>query len=190
MSDVVRFAHAIRNGAIRGELLTPQERHVLGDFAESLRKTHAYALGFIPATAYHDALARGRMLAITLDDEPIGYQLWARRKHVLRFHQTCVVPQFRRRLYAARQLACTASEPDARTAKLYRARVADDLEANAFWTACGFHVEATAPGGKTWNRTINVYELNVRGPMHLAQHLIEGVLAGHRSPLANAARSR
>jgi len=178
-----RWTKAIRDGAIRGELLSPQDRRKLSDFAESLRKKDAYALGFIPAVAYRDALARGRMLAITADDEPIGFQLWARRKQTLRFHQTCVVPEFRRRLYAARQLACTASEPDARGATLLACRVADDLPANEFWLACGFHVARTAPGGKTWNRTINCYELRIRSPIDLAQKLITGVLARPRAAL-------
>lgn len=183
MPVATRWTHAIVDGAIRGELLTPQDRRVLGDFAEALRKREARCLGFIPACAYPDALARGRMLAITDEGEPVGFQLWARRRQVLRFHQTCILPDFRRRLYAARQLACTASEPDAKGATLLACRVAANLDANHFWQACGFNVARTAPGGKTWNRTINCYELRIRRPIDLANKLITGVLSRPRGPL-------
>lgn len=173
-------------GVVNPKHSHPAMQSKIADFVESLRKKESYCLGFIPAQSYMDAIKRDRLLISTENDEPCGFVLWAKRKTTLRFHQTAVVADARRVKHATDIVCGVLSRPEGKLARCIRLRVADDLPANRFWSSIGFKIVGNVPGGKTWGRTINIYNLDIRNRMDVAMGIIEGNLAGHQKELAAA----
>jgi hypothetical protein len=170
-------------------ILLPDKAHPaiisqIADFCEDLRRKEAYCLGFIPAASYPAAIARHRLIVALENGEPAGFVLWAKRRTKLRFHQTAVVAELRRLKHATDIVTAALNTPEGRCARTIGLRVAHDLPANTFWQAIGFRIVATQPGGKTWGRTINIYELPVRDRMKVAAGMIDGVLAAHAHDVA------
>lgn len=155
------------------------------DFCEALRKREAYGLGFIPAIAYDQAIRRGRLFIELENDEPCGFCLWAKRKKVIRIHQTAVVEDARRLKHATSIVTTVLNTREGKSAATLRLRVADDLPANHFWRSIGCEIIGTQPGGKTWNRTINLYQLKLKNRMAIANGLIDAHLAAERESLAH-----
>lgn len=171
-------------GILLPHLAHPALQSRVCDFVEDLRSREAYCLGFIPASSYPAAIARHRLIVALENDEPCGFVLWAKRKTKLRFHQTAVVAELRRLKHATDIVTAALNTVEGRTSRSIGLRVARDLPANAFWQSIGFRIVATQPGGKTWGRTINIYELNTRDRMRVAMGMIDGVLASHAADLA------
>lgn len=170
------------------QILLPENAHQsvideAADFCEALRKKEAHCLGFVPAIAYTDAIRRGRLFIELENDEPCGFCFWAQRKKTIRIHQTAVVEDARRIKHATSIVTCILNQPEALRAKRLRLRVADDLPANKFWKAIGCRIVGTQPGGKTWGRTINMYELRLGRRIDTASQLIDAALASQRHNL-------
>lgn len=170
------------------QILLPKDAHSsvieeAADFCESVRKKEAYCLGFIPAIAYTDAIKRGRLFIEMENDEPAGFCLWASRNRIIRIHQTAVVEDARRIKHATSIVTCVLNQPEALRAKSLRMRVAHDLPANGFWKAIGCRIIGTQPGGKTWGRTINMYELKLGRRIDTASQLIDAALAAQAHDL-------
>ena len=162
-----------------------RELLVLEDWCEDLRRKNAYCLGFIPAASFRMAAERNRLLVETQDNEPVGFVLWAKRGRQARIHQCVVEEEFRRLRHASRLVAETVNMLSRWKIDRLRMRVADDLPANGFWQSIGCRLTTTVPGGKTWGRTINIYDLPVRNRCKLAEGLITGISEQMRRGLAS-----
>jgi hypothetical protein len=177
------------------QILLPQHcnsniQNEIAKFAESLRKKEAYCLGFIPAIAYTDAQQRGRLIVELENDEPCGFSLWAQRGNTLRIHQTAIVEDARRIQHATTLVTHLLNQPAAKRCTRLRLRVAHDLDANHFWKAIGCQIVGTQPGGKTWRRTINLYELKLKKRIKTAESLIHGILDSQQKRLVQQPKNR
>jgi hypothetical protein len=149
----------------------------LADFCETLRRRDSDALGYIPAIAYQEALARGRVAIEYENDEPCGFAFWGRRKRLIRIYQCVIHQDCRRILHATRLVAQTLAQPAAAGAAELALRVGDDLPANHFWQAIGCKLTGSQRGGKRRGRRINLYRLSLGTPAQLARRFIEANLA-------------
>ncbi len=171
------------------EILLPQHcddttQQKLANYAETLRKKNAYCLGFIPAIAYTEAIKRNRLVVELENDEPCGFVLWAKRGSTVRIHQCCIADDARRLRHATQLVTHTLTRPENKNARQLKLRVADDLEANAFWQTIGCQIVANVPGGKTYRRNINLYRLDLRNKAKLATALIDAIWARRQKQLA------
>ena len=134
------------------------------DEIRSLADTDKSALGFLPASAYHEAGMRGHLWIAIGDDRRLrGYLFFGGRFPRLRVVQLYVRPDCRRSGTARTLIAELVKHGESHDYLTIAARVAVDLvKANAFWKANGFSATrrtASALG----KRSLNVYirDLNV-----------------------------
>lgn len=116
-------------------------------YVEALRLRESDALGWLPLQEYAAVLAgqiRSRRIVLTRDDgEPTGYCLASAAPPTARIVQIVVQEDARRWHRALRLLAAVEAWARARGCLRVWARVAADLEANAFWRAAGYTPIAT-----------------------------------------------
>lgn len=127
------------------------------DQIRRLADTDKSALGFLPASAYHEAGMRGHLwIAIGNDRKLHGYLFFGSRYPRLRVVQLYVHPDFRRSGTARALIGELVKYGEDHDYLTISAKVAVDLEANSFWKAAGFNATrrtASAPG----KRSLNVY---------------------------------
>lgn len=117
------------------------------------------ALGFLPASVYHD-FSRKECLYVLIDgreEEPqyAGHLLFTLRYPVATVIQMHIEPRYRRQGHAAKLVEYFCEELTRIGFTSVYAGVAEDLaEANRFWDAQKFHVQAVRRGGESRKRKI------------------------------------
>jgi len=146
------------------------------------------ALGFMPESVYQEAALQGKLWVATTDTpEPtyLGHLLFGGVFPVLRVFQIFVDVKVRRRNVGTVLISELVRYAEALSYLTITAKVADDLEANAFWQRHEFHVVRYVPGGSSRQRTICLRERRLNTPalfddislsasdhdLHLAQRL-------------------
>lgn len=152
------FRIAIQSATIAG---------FIGD-VQRAADTDKEALGFIPASAYAEALRKGE-LTLILKDTGAGSayagHIWVSGAYPhARVVQLFVLPEFRSQKLATRLLRSAIQTAETGGYLTIKASVASDLSANKVYEHHGFEVVRTKPGGKTRNRLINVRIRNLSTP--------------------------
>lgn len=118
------------------------------------------ALGFFPAPVYDDAANRGDLLIALVATggikEYAGHVLFGGTFPHARIFQMLVSAKFRKLGIGTSLIAHLKQVLERSEYLSISARVAEDLEINAFWDKVGFRLVRQTPGGATRNRTINV----------------------------------
>lgn len=117
------------------------------------------AVGFLPLPRLEEYAQRGQILLQTENDDPCGYLAFGNGWPTLKVYQCCIQYDARRLEHATalvnrlvvigRQRGCTAIS-------LW---CADDLDANAFWKASGFHFGGQRDVGNRRGRKHNKWVL-------------------------------
>jgi ribosomal protein S18 acetylase RimI-like enzyme/predicted nucleic acid-binding protein len=140
-------------------------------FVQEVQKnadTEKHALGFWPGQVYEDAAREGRLL-IAVDNDAkssqyVGHLLFSRTFPNARILQLYVHPKYRSRGIARKLVNYLTESLEPHHYLSIRARVADDLPANAAWERLGFAMICQKQGGVTTNRKINVRVKPLRTP--------------------------
>lgn len=135
-------------------------------FIITLMKTETDALGFIPSTAIEPRWIRNGRFILQHNGygRRVGYLLHGPPKpnRPLHVNQICIDVDDRLRRYAATAVQELLARADAAGATAIHLRCAIDLAANSFWTSLGFLPHHLSAGGKSRNRTIVHYRLELR----------------------------
>lgn len=130
--------------------------------------TDKEALGFIPASAYPEALRKGEITLVLKDDAqgPIyAGHIWISGVYPhARVVQLFVLPEFRGQKLSTRLLRSAIQTAEARGYLTIKASVATDLSANQVYEHHGFEIVRTRPGGRTRKREIHVRIKNLATP--------------------------
>lgn len=132
-------------------------------FVTGLMEKNYEAVGFLPAPrveAYFDA---GQVLLQMENDEPCGYLIFGNGWPILKVYQCCIQTDARRRDNAADLVRRLIDIARSRACYLITLWCADDLEANAFWQAMGFHFGGHRDNGNRRGRLHNRWSLWVSG---------------------------
>lgn len=127
-----------------------------------------HALGFWPGQVYEDAAREGRLLVAVDSDakssQYVGHLLFSHTFPNARILQLYVHPKYRSRGIAHKLINSLVESLEPHHYLSIRARVADDLPANAAWERLGFATICQKQGGVTTNRKINVRVRPLRTP--------------------------
>lgn len=124
------------------------------------------ALGFLPEVVYREAAAQGKLIIATVQQRGqeiyVGHLLFGGVYPHGRIFQVHAHKQFRRKGIGRALIEELVRQTEQLSYLSLTAKVASDLQANAFWESMRFGHVRTAPGGPTRNRSINirVRELN------------------------------
>lgn len=124
-------------------------------FLDHLQKKFREQVGFLPKRALETNIASGRVSLALENDEPAAYLLgkgnYLRDPHFGIIYQAAVSYDARRRLMgtALVQHFIDHMEPTVRLIGLW---CAQDIEANEFWSACGFEAIAARHGSRSRGR--------------------------------------
>ena len=129
-----------------------------------LADEHRAELGFLPASAYNEAVAKDN-LWVAIDDrsELSGYLLLGGRHPRMKVFHLCTHPDHRSSGVGQALVSELAKYAAASGWHRITARVSTHLPANRFWQRVGFHIIGQVPGSKSHGTTINVYarDLNI-----------------------------
>lgn len=138
--------------------LTPER---LVGYCVSLMRRNREALGFIEAPRLVARARQGLLLPEFQDGDLCGYLALAVPGETLHVHQACVQDDARRLDHGSALIATAIALAKRNLCHSLVLRCATDLPSNAFWTALGFRLLRTVPGGHARRRLINVYALPV-----------------------------
>lgn len=136
-----------------------EQTQPLLDFVRRAGDENKGALGFLPASVYHD-FSRKDCLYVLIDggeEEPqyAGHLIFTLRYPVATVIQMHIEPRYRRQGHAAKLVEYFCEELTKIGFTSVYAGVAEDLtEANRFWDAQKFHVQAVRRGGESRKRKI------------------------------------
>ena len=139
------------------------------------------ALGFIPASAYPEAAASGKLL-IAVSDGPggpsfAGYVLFGGTYPHIRVFQVYVTPEHRQKKVASLLIQSLIREAEDSGYLTISAKVATDLvSANAFWQHEGFPVLRCKPGGASRARILNIRVRELDTPRLFESHPADATL--------------
>jgi ribosomal protein S18 acetylase RimI-like enzyme len=128
----------------------------------SLSNGEKEALGFLPQTAYEDAIAHKRLIAMLAENDSgecslAGYILHGGIFPHARVQQICTSPSWRRRNVASALIDALVSDLERKGFLTVKAKVAADLGyAQSFYGRHGFEALTSKPGGAARGRTIVV----------------------------------
>jgi len=128
------------------------------------------ALGFLREGVYREVAAQGKLIVAAIGHEYAGHLLFGGVSPHARVFQTHVKKRFRRRGIGRLLIEELVRSAESWSYLSITARVASDLDANAFYQSMGFEHVRTAPGGSTRNRVINVRVRELNTP-HLFKPL-------------------
>lgn len=132
-------------------------------FVDDLAKKNSHAVGFLPYQAYQSALEAKRVLLLIENDEPAGYLIHGPEITHSKIYQVVIHEQLRR-IEHGRQLVDSLREHlqqfEVHTLSLH---CAEDLDANRFWNAIGFHQIGRRIKDSTGRRWQNQYQQNMPG---------------------------
>ena len=117
---------------------------------DSLRRADQEAVGFIPASRYESEIQRscGTILAMTENDDLVGYAYWTRGWPIARIQQLVVRPDARRRERATALVEAVADEAKRHYRYGISCRCRVDLEAIEFWKSIGWREIAIEQSGR------------------------------------------
>nr|WP_279587930.1 GNAT family N-acetyltransferase [Sphingomonas vulcanisoli] len=128
------------------------------------------ALGFLPNSAYEEAIAQKRLFAMLAEDDDgqsavVGYILHGGVFPHARVQQVCTKPDWRRHKVASALIDALVSDLERAGFLTVKAKVADDLaHAQAFYEQHGFEAVTSKAGGNTRGRTIIIRVRNLATP--------------------------
>ena len=148
--------------------LKPAEVEAYVEAVQTFADSERQALGFMPARAYRDAAYQGKLwVAVVKTDrseEYAGHLFFGGGFPRLRIFQIAVKEAWRRYRIGSILLSRLIKEAESWNCMSISARVADDLNANAFWDHHHFKIVATQMGGTTSNRHILVRQKQLNTP--------------------------
>lgn len=120
-------------------------------YVDALQRRFRHALGFLTFQALEGYLERGQVLLAFENAQPAGYLLWQRPTYpfgdetvrVCRIIQAAIDYDAQRRLHGTRLVHRLYQQVARATPTYLSCWCAEDLDANAFWAAVGFHHDAT-----------------------------------------------
>lgn len=124
-------------------------------FIDHLQKKYSHQLGFLPRQALEAKIERGQVSIAFENDEPAAYVLgngnYLRDPHFGVIYQAAVSYDARRRLMGTALVQHFIDNmcPNVRLVGLW---CAQDIEANEFWSACGFEAIAARHGSRRRGR--------------------------------------
>lgn len=147
------------------------DRAVAGAFIGDVQRaadTDKESLGFIPASAYPEALRKGE-ITLVLNDQAQGSvyagHIWISGVYPhARVVQLFILPEFRGQKLSTRLLRSAIQTAEAGGYLTIKASVATDLSANQVYEHHGFEIIRTRPGGRTRKRQIHVRIKNLATP--------------------------
>jgi GNAT superfamily N-acetyltransferase len=139
--------------------------------------SHREALGFLPTQAYEQA-ARQETLFVAVEGRGeerryAGHILFGATYPHAKIYQLFVVPPARKHGIGRLLVEALLKYAEKKQYLSVTARVAADLEANAFWSALKFETVGTKSGGAMRGRTINIRARQLNTP----------ALFGYREPV-------
>ena len=144
-------------------------------YVVALQKQNHAALGFIPRVALAEKIALGRIWLARENGEPAGYlHHGSLAMPEVRIFQAAIQYDARRRHHGLALVDSLIGRARASGARAVSLRCLDFLDANDFWSAAGFSLITTEPGGRG--------TLNVWGRRLLGQDQAESAGGVHRSP--------
>ena len=131
----------------------------IGDLAEvdALMKRHSRTLGFLPTEALHDHLVRGGVLGAKVDNNLVGYLLYASNSRRIRITQLCISEEFRGRGIAKQLLERLRIAATTETSIVLNCR--RDFPADAMWPKLGFVPISDRPGRSTAGHLLTQWRL-------------------------------
>ncbi len=127
---------------------------------------HKRELGFLPKAVYASAIDQGTIWIAVSNGSYRGHLFFTGVQPTLKIQQLFVSPGSRKRGVARALVEALVRYGVEAGYGSIRARVAEDLDANAAWARLGFEVGKAVPGGRTTGRTLLVRyrRLMPRGP--------------------------
>lgn len=128
-------------------------------YVVALQKKHHQALGFLPRVALEQKIELGRIWLATENDEPAGFlHHGSLARPEVRIFQAAIQYDAQRRHLGFALVNDLIARARAAGAEAISLRCLSFLEANAFWSAAGFHLLAQEPGAKG---TLNVWGMKL-----------------------------
>jgi GNAT superfamily N-acetyltransferase/predicted nucleic acid-binding protein len=129
---------------------------------QQLADSEKEALGFLPSSAFGEAMGRGRLVAAIAKNGDVrtfaGFLLYSGVYPNVKIQQVAATPTFRRQGAASALMRALISELERLGFLSIRADVASDLpDALAFYAKHGFEKVRERPGGTTRGRTIIIH---------------------------------
>jgi hypothetical protein len=126
------------------------------------------AIGFIPKPRLEQYERDGNLWIQRENGEPCGFLVWGMGQPIMKVYQVCIQYDARRQKNALDLIAKLTETAKARNCEGISLWCAEELEANAFWKACGFRWVMDKQGGKRRGRKLNLWFL----PLQTAQGLL------------------
>ena len=159
-------------------------------FVDSLQKTFRNQVGFLPRQAIEGKIARGQVSIALENGEPAAYLLgqggYQRDPSFGIIYQAAVSYDARRRLLgtALVQHFVDHLDPPPHSVRLIGLWCAQDIEANEFWSACGFEPIAAREGSRRRGRVHSVWggrtPLGAREPLRFPRATSGGLMRARR----------
>jgi GNAT superfamily N-acetyltransferase len=155
----------------------PEEVSGLVQTVQTNADSQREALGFLPAQAYEQAARQGTLfVAMERSGQSCAYAghiLFGATYPHAKVYQVFVIPKARKYGVGRLLVESLLKYTEDKQYLSVTARVADDLKANAFWSALKFEIVGTKTGGATRGRTINIRARQLNTP----------ALFGYREPV-------
>jgi hypothetical protein len=130
-------------------------------YIHSLAKKHAEELGFLTTETMRIYLDRGDVQIAQDNGDPVGFFLHSRLKAHTRIFQACVQIDARGLAHGIELLSDLVSRSVPAGTQHITLHCRDGLPSNAFWSACGFALDGSYPGGKSKGKVICCWRLNI-----------------------------
>lgn len=115
----------------------PPEESKWAKFLEYLSARYKHELGFLPRTAYAQAVELGRVLLCFENGDPCGYAIHGPARRETKIYQVVIADDCRRIEHGTALVEAVRLYADAARAHALSCHVAEDLEAVHFWSAIG-----------------------------------------------------
>ncbi len=123
------------------------QQKILSDYCEKLRRADTHALGFVPFSAFTEAMMRNRMVIEMENEEPCGFLIFSIVGERIKILMIAIQPDCRRIFHATNLLSGMLTLLDTQGTTYIQLRCAEDLESNNFWQCCGFKLITQVDGG-------------------------------------------
>lgn len=144
-------------------------------FVCAMADAHRHELGFIPHSVYDAALQRDTLRVKQTDGEWTSFLLHGPLKFETKIWQTFTIEHLRRQAVATELVRELLERMRQQNLERVTCRVADDLEAVAFWKQCGFEAIGSVPTDDVWKRPLTRYEF-----IFAAGQQIDAIIAAAR----------
>lgn len=135
-------------------------------YIRHLQNQHHTELGFIPDLGSRKELRQGNVVLGAINDSPAGFLMvrpaLQAQPTTAAIIQTAVELDARRGALGRQLVGRIARLARAAGAHVLQASCREDLEACAFWTALGFELVATRPGGSSTRHAVRIYRHALR----------------------------